>query len=175
MSTKTCLKTLTLLFLLFMTSSCITTNEDVQDFMAWSENNRPDAAQKIRVTGIEVTNEEEPGTFRLEIEVHMFDANTGELLGCSGGINGLLNVDESDVHYTVNALFTKEDYSFLTLAEIQDRTIFLMVIEDDLEECPGPITEADDLIGRSANLCGCDLATRQSLSFASVVGLEIGI
>ncbi len=105
----------------------------------------------------------------------MFDANTGQFLGCSGGINGLLNVDMSDIHYTVNALFTKPDYSFLTLAEVQDRTIYLMVIEDDLDECPGLITEADDLVGRSGNFCGCDLATRQSLSFENVVSLEIGI
>jgi hypothetical protein len=170
---KPLLATISISLLLAMTTACITTNEDVQDFIMWSENNRPDGVQKIRVTGIEVKNEDDASF--LEIEVHIFDANTGQLLGCCGGINGLLNVDRSDVHYSVNANFSKPDYSFLTLADVEDKTVYLMVIEDDLEQCPGPITSLDDLIGRSGNFCGCDLATRQVMSFGDVVSLEIGI
>ncbi len=166
-------------FLLLTGFSCTFIDEkDVQDFLLWSENNRPDETGVIRVKGIQVLEQE--GYFadpNLEIEVHMYEAETGKFIACSGAIQGLFNVDDTNRFYSVDAPFTKPDYGFLTIADITEKMIYLLVIEnDDLEECPTPFQSGfDDVVGRSDSFCGCDLATTQSMSFENVPRLDIGI
>lgn len=158
-----------------LTTSCtLIDNEDVAQFAAWSENNGPDLTTKIRVTGIEITGEMESSL--LDVEVHLYDADTGEFLGCSGGLHGLNSVDASDQFYRVNAFFTMMDYTILTYEMIEERSVYLLVIEDDRFACPGAyVSGTDDVVGRSNDFCGCDLAEQQDLSFGNVTRLIIGM
>ncbi len=167
------------LALLLLKTGCdpTITNEDAEQFNVWSENNRPDFSSEIRITAIRVREDE--GTFlspNLEIEVHMYEAGTDEHLGCSGALQGLLQVVDSDVLYEVDAWFTKPDFSFLSFQDIEDKSIYLLVSENDDVHCPSAFDgSSDDVIGESEPFAGSVLAATQSLAFGQVQVLEIGL
>ena len=91
------------------------------------------------VSGIEVHEHDTLGS-RLEIEVHLYDADSGQLLGCSGDDNGLANVNEPDVRYRTHAEFVRpyHEHETLRLRHIEDRALFVRVYEDDQSRCPSP-------------------------------------
>jgi hypothetical protein len=140
-------------------------------------------ADAIIITQMQVLDEVD-GWGLLEVEVHMMDAN-GILIGCSGDYHGLRAVDEQDVLYSgLMAHFVPPDAPplqdappdmWITLADIQDKDIRLMVIEDDAEPCPTPVGEYDDIIATSELFSGATLATLSTLSFGDVPVLTIGV
>lgn len=131
----------------------------------------------IRITEIEVSDEYD-SVGKLEVEVHIFDANSGDLLGCSGNFQGLGHVDSSDHLFYTNAEFVRPDYqtrTYLYYEDIQFRDIIIWVIEDDDNPCPGEIDHGqDDIIGISDPMDGRRLNRFRILSFDNVVHLRIG-
>lgn len=121
----------------------------------------------------------------LEIEVHMVDASNGILIGCSGDYNGLSLVDEQSILYSgFTAHFVPPDAPplndappemWITLADVQDKDIQLMVVEDDAEPCPTPVGVYDDVIATSEVFSGATLATLSTMSFGDVSVLTIGV
>lgn len=110
--------------------------------------------KEIAVTGIS------DGIGKLEIEVHLYDQDSGEFLGCSGQINGLERVDLSEVLYRVDADFQRPFLGpMLTLADIRDRSIYAVVKEDDSLPCPCPddFVNADELVGITPPFTGVGL------------------
>ncbi len=127
----------------------------------------------ILVKEIEVRNEYELG--RLEVEIHITDAVTGRLLGCSGARQGLRAVDTVHVLYFVDADFVRPEGGLLYLEDIENREIEVWVIEDDEAECPGPfIPHEDDLIGISGPIPGYQLDGNIDLQFDDVLHLRLG-
>lgn len=131
----------------------------------------------IRITEIAVTNEQEAS--RLDIEVHMFDANDNQFLGCSGNNDGLQRIDVSDSLYHVKAFF-RGSSGRMTYDAIRHKQIYLEVIEDDTQPCPvsptltGPwLTPVDDLIGRSPAFSGEILSQPQIMRFGNVTHLKL--
>jgi hypothetical protein len=131
-----------------------------------------DLADVVYVSAIEVTDERDGGD-RLEVEVHLFEAETNIHLGCSGQDNGLEDVDGSDVRYQVLGLF--DDTASpgpLRLSSIADRDVVVRVIEDDANRCPAPPGGSDDSIGTSAPLAGAAIPTEPPMQFDAVVHLD---
>lgn len=127
----------------------------------------------VFISSIEVTNESDGGDF-LEVEVHLFDADTNEHLGCSGQDQGLEQVDASDIRYTVLGRFDDTMVpGLLRLSSIADRDVVVRVIEDDSQRCPAAPGGVDDSIGTSAPLHGADIPTTPPMQFGSVVHLAL--
>ncbi len=103
------------------------------------------------------------------------------LLGCSGADSGLRDVDEASVRYFVSGYFQRppDGETELTLDDVVNRDVFLLVIEDDQDPCPLPTNEgsfdliADDLIGESAVFRGEDLADGLVFAFDDVARLVL--
>ena len=128
-----------------------------------------DGIDRLWITDVEVTGENDFGA--LEVEVHLFDAVDHTFLGCAGQGDGLEDVDESDVHYTVSALLRRAtDGGELTPFDITGRSIEVQVIEDDVDPCPLPPGPDDDVIGIAT---GLDLFTGRPASFDDVVDLRV--
>jgi hypothetical protein len=112
---------------------------------------------------------------RLEVEVHIVDANTGRLLGCAGDHQGLRHVNYPDVMYEVYAEFHTPNGNTLYYSDLKYRDIEIWVIEDDLDPCPAPfLPNVDDVIGISGVIDGRELRRQIRLSFDDVVHLRIG-
>lgn len=127
----------------------------------------------LYITEIEVTGEYD--VLRMEVEVHLVDANTGRLLGCAGQNSGLRHVDYPDIFYEVDAEFVTPDGDLLYYEDIRNRDIEVWVIEDDLDPCPGPyVPHEDDIIGISRPIDGRDFRRLIDLSFDNVVHLRMG-
>jgi hypothetical protein len=134
----------------------------------------------VTITEIEIANEDDSGTF-LEVEVHLYDARTGNFLGCSGEFDGLEHVDESGVVYFPDATFGRapDGGSLLTVDELIGRDLYAIVVEDDEDPCPVPTNEGtldivtDDLIGESPVFRGEDLDVGVAFGFGDVVWLEM--
>jgi hypothetical protein len=134
----------------------------------------PNAPRPIQVREIEVTNVNDfPG--KLEVEVHILEAGSGTLLGCSGQNHGLEDVDSGDTLYFVDADFETPEGNTLFLEDVESMEIIIWVIEDDKDPCPCPhIPGEDELIGTSSPLPGSDLSEFIELRFHRVVHLLIG-
>jgi len=159
---------------------------------AWSS--RKDGADKTRhaddnlyVREIRVTGEGD-GIFdtNLEVEVHLYEyisQDSARFLGCSGENQGLRSVDVSEILYLdLSAYFEKPNLGGrVTLADIQNKQIFLITGEDDANRCPvefgvgDQIGNSDDLIGKSAVFAGAQLAKLQLKNFGRVVHILIGV
>lgn len=94
----------------------------------------------------------------LEAEVHLVDATTRALIGCSGALHGMLGVDDGLRPYALNAHFVRPGGivgypnprgEWLTEADVRGREVRAIVLEDDLDACPTPQGASDDLIGTS--------------------------
>ncbi len=107
-----------------------------------------DAGPDLRIDTLRVTGETDFGL--LDVEVHLFDADTHEHLGCSGQYQGLEHVDYSDVTYRPDAWF-REPYADVELRpwELNGRMLEVYVVEDDADRCPEPPGVIDDMIGIS--------------------------
>ncbi len=131
---------------------------------------------RVTITEIEVTNEYEFG--RLEIEVHIYD-RADNFIACSGQINGLEHVDGSDRLYSVGAFFNKSDGGYLTYDDLQDKVIYLVVIEDDSLPCPEPggvdFPFSDDFVGKTETFRGQDVAGTKALQFDDVTQLTVTV
>jgi hypothetical protein len=126
------------------------------------------------VSAIRVTGETDgPGT-RLEVEVHLEDADSGADLGCSGQDQGMGPVDYDDTDYAVRAWFVKPDGAPLGLDDLAGRRVRVHVIEDDSQPCPGPITRDDDDMGRSAPVAPGALPSVRG-GFGEVVAITLAI
>ena len=82
----------------------------------------PGPPEFLTVTEIEVVNVTDLNLLSdlLEVEVHLYDANTGQFLGCSGAESGLDAVDQSDTPYFVNGYFQQpfDDLARVTVDEL---------------------------------------------------------
>jgi hypothetical protein len=126
------------------------------------------------VSAIRVTGETDgPGT-RLEVEVHLEDADSGADLGCSGQGQGMESVDYDDTDYTVRAWFVKPDGAPLGMDDLAGHRVRVRVIEDDSQPCPGPITRDDDDMGRSAPVAPAALPSVRG-GFGEVVAITLAI
>lgn len=137
---------------------------------------RPDSPE-IEVKEIEVTGESD-GFGKLEIEVHINEKGTDRFLGCSGQINGLRGVDVSGTLYKVNARFTlgASTSRTLTYFDVQDKDIYLVVIEDDSGPCPCQFGGPDDHVGTTPPFSGAILSEAQEFkNFSGLKCLAIGL
>ena len=125
-------------------------------------------------TAIRVTGETDGLGSRLEVELHLEDADTGVDLGCSGEGQGMEGVDYDDTDYDLFATFVRPDGTALGMSDLAGRNVRVHAIEDDSFPCPGPIEPDDDDMGSSAPLPAADLATVQS-SFGEVVNLTMQV
>ncbi|MCA9673771.1 MAG: hypothetical protein H6708_15885 [Kofleriaceae bacterium] len=128
---------------------------------------------RLWVTGLEVTNEIDFGA--LDVEIHMFDVDTGEFLGCSGASEGLRDVDASDVRYDLDGWFRTPAGDRIDPDALFGIDVELQVIEDDADPCPAPPGPSDDVIGISGPLPGEGLGDITPVSFDNVVYLELGV
>jgi len=131
---------------------------------------------RVTITEIAVTNEYEFS--RLEIEVHIYD-RANNFIACSGQINGLEHVDVSNRHYSVGAFFNKPDGGYLTYDDLQDKVIYLVVIEDDSLPCPIPggvgFPFSDDFVGKTETFPGRDIAGTKAMQFDDVTHLTVTV
>ena len=129
---------------------------------------------ELWITDVEVTNETDFGA--LEVEVHLFDADSGAFLGCSGQDQGLRDVDASDVDYAVRAHFVDPGGTVrLTPDDLAGRSITIQVIEDDQDPCPFPPGTLDDVIGISDPVGGDAIGPDLPLAFDDVVSLHLAV
>ncbi|MCB9559795.1 MAG: hypothetical protein H6709_04885 [Kofleriaceae bacterium] len=125
------------------------------------------------VSSIEVTGETDGLGSLLEVEVHLFDADSGAFLGCAGQGQGLEDVDLDDVVYDVFAPLVTPAGRRLDAADLAGRNLRLEVIEDDQLPCLAPPGPADDPIGTLGPVTVDDL-TAGELAFGNVLHLELG-
>jgi hypothetical protein len=129
---------------------------------------------ELEIDHLEVTGESD-GISALDVEVHVFDADTGEWLGCAGQEQGLEEVDQSDVAYDVLAYPEDAGGFRLRDSDLFGRNVYFQVIEDDIDPCPAPpnYDGGDDLIGESGPLPGDIFSTPAHYSFDRVVDLGV--
>lgn len=134
-----------------------------------------DSDPVLRITDLQITGETDFGA--LDVEVHLFDENTREHLGCAGSQDGLQEVDASDFHYEVYASFRHGDDTDRELfpEELAGRSIELIVIEDDVAPCPVPPGIDDDVVGLRTGLGLTDFELGTTLSFDDVVALRVAV
>jgi hypothetical protein len=121
-------------------------------------------------TAIEVTQEYDWGN--LDVEIHLFDATTGEHLGCAGALSGLERVDASDVSYPVLAWFVDPAGATLPMSALAGRQLDVQVWEDDYAPCPAWPADGDDPIGASGAMSSIASVPR---TFGNVVDLELAV
>lgn len=128
-----------------------------------------------KIWAIEV-DERDNATPHLEVEVHLYDARSGRLLGCSGDSDGLDIVNHRHVLYRVDAHFVSPGHHHrLTWSEIAGRDLFVRVYEDDHDACPAPPGNLDDFIGQSPAFTADEMADGLALRFDDVLYLELGL
>ena len=131
----------------------------------------------IRVTEIAVDDTELWGY--LEVEVHLYDADTGETLGCTGENEGLDGVDDGGVSYQVLSDFVTPTSEPLLFDDIADRNVIVEVTErDNLDgysyRCPVPPGDDDDVIGTSEPFVASAFDPALGMAFGDVIDLVIG-
>jgi hypothetical protein len=129
---------------------------------------------KLWITDVEVTGETDFGA--LEVEVHLFDADTAEYLGCSGQDQGLRDVDASDLDYAVDAHFVDPGgVHRVSPDDLVGRAVEIQVIEDDQDPCPVQPGAQDDVIGISDPIDGASIGPDLPLAFDRVVSLHLAV
>lgn len=104
----------------------------------------------------------------LELEVHMFDVDSAEFLGCSRGPKN----HEGRFHKAAAAFERRGEW--LTDLDVRDRSLVLIVVENDDDPCPNLYTYGEDeLPGVSGEISGLELASGMSLAFDRVVALDV--
>lgn len=104
------------------------------------------------------------------------EAATREYLGCSGQVEALEDVDESDVTYHLDAWFRSPyDDEELPPSILDGRTVELQVSEDDDLPCPAPPSEDDEMIGISGPIDRAMVDDAPMLTFGRVVELRLEI
>lgn len=126
---------------------------------------------RVLVRDIEVTDENDFSA--LDVEVHLFDEATRVHLGCSGRDQGMEIVDASDVRYAINAEFERPNGDTLLADDLRGRSLELIVIEDDVNPCPLPPDQEDDVIGLRQGLDHATLELGALQSFDDVVALRV--
>lgn len=130
---------------------------------------------ELWITSIEITDEEDFS--RLDVELHLYDANSDEFLGCSGKTDGMEDVDASDLEYSIEAAFYDRDDRRIHPRDLRGRDVIIEVWEDDGLPCPVPATttDGDDPVGVSGPLAGDNIAALGALSFDNVVRLTLDV
>jgi hypothetical protein len=127
----------------------------------------------VKVKEIEVTGITD-GIGRLEIEVHLYEQETGRFLACSGQINGLEHVDVSGQLYNVDATFRRPFLGpDITYEDIKNKNVYLGIIEDDSHPCPCPTnerTDGDDPVARTPAFSGAEL--QEAKEFRNIGSLK---
>jgi hypothetical protein len=121
------------------------------------------------VSAINVTGESDFGS--LEVEVHVRDAVTNAWLGCSGGGQGLEQVDLNNTTYNVVGWFSDANRRTVGIDQLAGRTLRLEVSEDDDNQCPGGNGGGDDPIGSSGGIPAANLANLNT-AFGNVLVLS---
>ncbi len=136
----------------------------------------------LLVTGLEVRDEDDGN--QLELEVHLFDADSGAALGCAGQRSGLVSADASDTRYSLQARFHRAtspaqggegEEAWIHGADLIDRSLIFVVIEDDAITCPELYGGEDDLVGVSPVISFEELASPVSFHFDRVTALVLEI
>ena len=111
----------------------------------------------------------------LDIEVHIYDADTGQSLGCSGRDSGMAGVDFNDISYQVVGFFqSNATLTPLRASAISGRQVYLEVIEDDVNPCPDGVDGEDDLVGRTSALDGDSLPRTMQFGDVPFLQLDVG-
>ena len=126
----------------------------------------------IYVDSIEVQNEVELS--ELDIEVHLYDATNGVRLGCSGVDSGMRHVDDNNMRYNVVGYFERAGQLPLSAADLWDLQLQLIVVEDDIDPCPGPELPEDDIVGQGPVFAGSEVPTTFAFEDVVHIGLDIG-
>ena len=135
----------------------------------------PAGSPEVDIKEIEVTGIND-GIGRLEIEVHLHEEGTNRFLACSGQINGLEGVDHSGTLYNVDARFQMLRNRNLTYFDLQDKSVYAVVIEDDLAPCPCEPGAGDDGVATSNPFPGTDLqAAKEITNIGNLKRLVIGL
>lgn len=134
--------------------------------------------EQIRLQGVT----DESGL--LEIELHLFDADSGGFLGCAGAIQGLVSVDQSGILYAVDAHFVRPGTvagypaprrDWLTKADVLGKNLTLLVTEDDTSACPGLHGQDDDLLDESGPFHAEALGSPLTMKRGLVTALKIRV
>lgn len=138
--------------------------------------------QTIRISELQLHGVSDSGL--LEIELHLFDTGSNTFLGCSGPLHGLNGVDYSGLRYSLDAHFVPPGSvsgypvprgQWLTAEDVADKTLRLVVLEEDAVPCPAPPSaDEDDVIAEVASLPGASLAAPRTMQFGDVTHLKIG-
>lgn len=132
---------------------------------------------ELWITSIEITGESDPFS-RLDVELHMYDADTDEFVGCSGNDQGMERVDASDLRYPIQAwIYDVQQDRRVDPPDLLAREVIVEVWEDDGNPCPSPAAAADgdDLVGISGPLPGDGIGEVGPISFANVIELELQV
>ncbi len=133
-----------------------------------------DPEPDLRLTTLRVTGESDLGL--LDVEVHLFDADSHEHLGCAGQDEGLEGVDVDDVTYHLDAWFRRPYVDDDVRPWMLDgRAVELQVIEDDVAPCPSPPGIEDDVIGISPPLDRLTFERGTTLTFDRVTAIRVVI
>lgn len=131
----------------------------------------------IWITSIEITGESDPFS-RLDVELHLYDADTQDFIGCSGNDQGMERVDASDLRYPIEAWFYDVQLDRRVRPDdLEGRDVIVEVWEDDGNPCPSPAAsvDGDDPVGVSGRLPGDGIGEVGPLSFGNVIELEIQV
>jgi hypothetical protein len=108
----------------------------------------------------------------VEVEVHVYDADTDERLGCCRvSIQTFSGPVELDVLFNS----VQGDGKVLKISDVAERTIYFDVWEDDWSACPTAPGSEDDFLGKSPHFSGSDLSSSKSMSFGQVANIEVGL
>lgn len=135
-----------------------------------------DGPDVIRVTEIAVDESEVLGY--LEVEVHLYDADTNARLGCTGEYQGLDGVDDGGISYQVISDFVTPSSQPLLFADVAGLSVRVEVTERDngaiVEHCPDPPDDDDDTIGVSEPMDADEFDPAAGMQFDDVLDLVIG-
>lgn len=127
---------------------------------------------RLRVTEVNV-DESDPFS-NLEVEVHLYDADSGARLGCAGEHQGLEPVDRAGFEYYVLADFVDTSGATLWFADVAQRNLIVEVLERDDGGCPGEPRPEDDVIDVSDPIEGASFDPALQMTFGDVTHLVIG-
>lgn len=123
----------------------------------------------LRVQQVAVRDEFD-GTWTedLELEVHVFDVDTAEFLGCSRGPK-----QRGGRFFKMRGASSRAG-EWLTDLDVRDRELTFIVVENDDAACPDLYTYGnDELAGVSAELPGDEVAAGVRLAFDRVLALDV--
>lgn len=106
----------------------------------------------------------DPDTFdnELETEVHVVDADSGEMIACSGDSEGMTVVQSVSTTYgRLLGDLINSDGEIVNFSDHEGQNVTVQLVENDGTACPDTRDDSDDLIGESETLLWDNLPGRE--------------